>query len=54
MKLAFNKSSKVTKPDFQKKCLQIIAQVVSNLAGFGHSLEIASLDFAQNVRNGRK
>ena len=32
-------------------CLQIIAQFVSKIAVFGHFLEIASLDFAKNVRN---
>ena len=43
----------MTKPDFQKKfCLQIIAQFVSKIAVFGHFLEIASLDFAKNFRNG--
>ena len=52
MKLAFNKGKKVTKPDFRKKmCLQIISLFVSKIGVFGHFLEIASLDFAKNVRN---
>ena len=52
MKLAFSKSRKVTKPDFWKKmCLQIISLFVSKIGVFGHFLEIASLDFAKNVRN---
>ena len=39
-------------PDFwKKKCLQIISLFVSKIGVFGHFLEIASLDFAKNVRN---
>ena len=41
---------------FSKKkiCLQIIGQFVSKIGVFGHFLEIASLDFAENFRNGGK
>ena len=53
--VSLNKCRKVTKPDFWKKmCLQIIMQFVSKIAVFGHFLEIASLDFAKNVRNDRE
>ena len=49
--MASNELRKVTKPDFWKKfCVQIIHLFVSKLVVFGHFLEIASLDFAQNFR----
>ena len=52
IKLAFNISRKVTKPDFWKKmCLQIISLFGSKIGVFGHFLEITSLDFAKNFRN---
>ena len=52
MKLALEKWRS---PIFEKKmCLQIISLFVSKIGVFGHFLEIASLDFAKNFRNGSK
>ena len=47
IKLAVDKTKKVTKPDFWKKiCLQNIGLFASKIEVFGHFLQIASLDFA--------
>ena len=52
MMMASNELRKVTKPDFRKKnCVQIINLFVSKLQVFGHFFEIASLDFAEDLRN---